>query len=177
MDKIMKTYNITKKDLDKFNNYIGKTNLADYQGTIISDENLGVILFVSIAAKGGIYFKAGTGITAGTAIKAGDEMTAGTGITAGWGITAGNGITAGDEITAGTEIKAGTAINAGLSITCKKLSSNLRIFAGICSFRIPDVKETMINCEELVNGEICFGTLNITKPKETDRRRRKMVVR
>ena len=85
---------------------------------------------------------------------------------AGWGIEAGYEIKAGEGIKAGCGIKAGWGIEAGLSITAKWLDIGLRIFAGLCLWREPKVEETQINVEEIKQGEICFGKLNIIAPKE-----------
>jgi len=109
---------------------------------------------------------AGDGITAGCGIEAGDGIEAGWGITAGDGITAGCGIEAGDGIEAGWGITAGDGITAGLTITAKWLDIGLRIFAGLCLWKIPSEEKTMINVEEIKNGEVCYGKLNILKPKE-----------
>ena len=134
----MKEYTITRKDIDANGNYIGKTDLSDFDGTIRSEGGLGTIKFSGyLIAKGGIYFEAGDGIEAG------------------WGIEAGLGI------------EAGCGIQAGCGITCKTLSSKLRIFAGLCLWRKPTDKELEIRCEELLSGEICFGNLIIEeKPVE-----------
>lgn len=67
---------------------------------------------------------------------------------------------AGSGIEAGLGIKAGWDIEAGLGITCKKqLSSELRIFAGLCLWRKPKEEELKITCGILVKGDICFGEL------------------
>ena len=67
---------------------------------------------------------------------------------------------------AGDGIEAGWGIKAGLSITAKWLDIGLRIFAGLCLWKEPKVEETQINVEEIKQGEICFGKLNIIAPKE-----------
>jgi len=60
---------------------------------------------------------------------------------------------------AGTGIKAGEGIEAGLSIVCKTLNAKLRIFAGLCIWRMPNAEEMQIRCERLESGEICYGEL------------------
>ena len=80
-----------------------------------------------------------------------------------WGIEAGDGIEAGCSIKAGDGIEAGCGIKAGLSITGKWISSRLRIFAGLMIWKKPTVEETQINVEEVKQGEICFGKLNLLK--------------
>lgn len=132
----MKTLKITKKDLDKDNYYIGKTDVTDYDGHIEIAGSLGWVRFKrGISAKGSLYAVADTGIKTGDGIKTGG------------GIETGGGIV------------------AGLTITCKKLSSELRIFAGVCIWKNPTTEEKQIRCEELVKGEIAYGELVITKPK------------
>lgn len=133
----MKKLVITKQHLDENNNYIGP-DVSDWQGSIEIEARLGRIVFKgSLKATGYIAAFTGTGIKAGT------------GIEAGWGIEAGEGITA------------GTGITAGWGITCKTLKSKLRIFAGLCHWRLPEKEETLIKCEELLGGEICYGELVI----------------
>ena len=68
------------------------------------------------------------------------------------------------SIKANKKIKAGWGIEAGLSITAKFLDIGLRIFAGLKLNRKPSEKEMQINVEEIKQGEVCFGKLNITKP-------------
>ena len=191
----MKTYTITKKDLNDKNEYIGKEDLTDFNGNIETDENLGRVLFYILCVKGRILFKAGCGIEAGWGIKAGCGIEvgwgieagcgieAGDGIKAGWGIEAGDGIKAGCGIEAGDGIKAGCGIEvgwgikagcgieagdgikAGWGITCTTLFSKLRIFAGLCIWRNPTKGERSIKCDELVGGEICYGNLIINEKK------------
>jgi len=100
--------------------------------------------------------KAGWGIEAGDGIKAGDGIEAGNGIEAGWGIEAGNGIEAGWGIKAGDGIKAGWGIKAGFSISAKILTARLRIFAGLCAWRLPTPEEMQIHVEVL-SGTVAFG--------------------
>jgi hypothetical protein len=69
----MKTYKITKQDLD-FNNHYTKTGIID--GHLEADENLGTVYFNELKVSGYIYFKAGSGIEAGGGIKAGFNIVA-----------------------------------------------------------------------------------------------------
>ena len=64
----------------------------------------------------------------------------------------------GTGIKAGEGIKAGTGIEAGLSISAKFISSKLRIFAGLCIWKIPSQEETEIRAE-LHEGVVAFGRL------------------
>ncbi len=140
----MTTLKIGKHDIDENNFY--KQNSLEVEGDIVIAENLDYVRFhTKLTATGCILAKAGTGIEAGTGIKAGE------GIKAGLGIKAGEGI------------EAGTGIEAGLSIVCKSLSSKLRIFAGLCLWRLPKPEEKQIVCKKLLQGEICFGELIIKK--------------
>ena len=67
----MKTYKITKHNLDQNNYYIGKTDLSNFDGNIESDENLGIIHFkFGIKSKFSISVSAGSGISAGRGISA-----------------------------------------------------------------------------------------------------------
>ena len=91
----MNTYTITKNDLNDKNEYIGKTDLSDYDGHIESDANLGYVRIISVCASGHIWMSAGTGIKAGAGIEAGTCIKAGAGIEAGDDIKAGGGIKAG----------------------------------------------------------------------------------
>lgn len=126
----MKSYIITKKDLDKDNNYIWKEDLSNFNWTIQSEEKLWYVKFKLLRASWWIYFKAGSGIKAGEGIKAGD------GIKAGWGIEAGEGI------------EAGSGIEAGLFITCKWiLKFSYRLFAWTCFWRkLNSEREKTITC-------------------------------
>ena len=45
----------------------------------------------------------------------------------------------------------------------------LRIFAGLCIWKKTEIEETQINVEEIKQGEICFGKLNIITPKEEEK--------
>ena len=57
---------------------------------------------------------------------------------------------------AGSGIKAGWGIKAGLSIAAKWLQTPLRIFAGLCIWKIPAPDEMTIKAE-LRKGTIAFG--------------------
>ena len=74
----MKTYKITKNDLDSDNFYKGS---SDFDGNVEADKNLGWVKFkVNFITKGYIHFEAGSGIEAGLGIKAGEGIKAGSGI-------------------------------------------------------------------------------------------------
>ncbi len=138
---------ITASDLDAENFYVGATDVADFAGSIEISAGLGCVKFRgSLCAKFRIIAAAGSGIEAGLGIEAGSGIEAGEGIKAGWGIKAGEGI------------EAGSGIEAGLSIAAKWISARLRIFAGICSWRLPNESEAEI-IAELRSGIIAFGTL------------------
>ena len=189
----MNTFCIKKEHLDKDNFYVGKEDLSNYQGHIEAQENLGTIRFEnSLRSSGNIYFRTGSGIEAGNSIKAGwgieagnsieagggieagNSIEVGYGIEAGWGIKAGNnieagyGIKAGCGIEAGCGIKAGWGIEAGWGIVCKlELSSKLRIFAGLVTWRMSTKEEMQIKVGKLVLGQVCYGELIETGlPKE-----------
>ena len=67
-------------------------------------------------------------------------------------------------IKAGLGIKAGESIEAGLSIYAKFISSKLRIFAGLCVWKLPAKEEQQIIVEKLESGTIAFGELVIKNP-------------
>ena len=122
---------ITKADLDENNYY--KEDSVDVDGAIEIDGDLGTVCFRgSVKTKKYVFAKAGSGIEAGLGIKAGE------------GIKAGRGIDAGD------------GIKAGLSISCKSLSTPLRIFAGICGWKIPTEAEMTIT-GEIRKGTVAYG--------------------
>lgn len=128
------TFKITRADLNDRNEYVGATDVSDYDGHIEIDADLGCVKFrASISAKGRIRALSGTGIEAGAGIEAGY------GIEAGWGI------------------EAGTGIEAGLSIASKWVSVRLRIFAGMCSWKFPPPDEMEVRAE-IRSGTIAFGT-------------------
>jgi len=154
----MKTHIITKDQLDADNNYIGSTNLDNFEGHLESEENLGYVKFKFLKIQGYIGFKAGSGIKAGDGIEAGGGIKAGCGIEAGGGIEAGSGIEAGGGIKAGGGIEAGSGIEAGWGISAKTISSKLRIFAGLCLWRLPTKEECQIRAK-LLSGTIAFGEL------------------
>ena len=149
--------------------YIGPS-LANVEGDITVATNLGWFTVEGpIAATGNICIERGTGIKAGEGIAAGLGITAGWSITAGWGITAGEGIaaglgitagwgiTAGEDITAGLGIEAGWGIKAGFSISAKFVVARLRIFVGLCPWRLPKPEECELRAE-LRGGTLAFGT-------------------
>jgi len=75
-------------------------------------------------------------------------------------------IEAGSSIEAGESIEAGLSIEAGESIRCKaKLTVKLRIFAGLCTWRLPKPEEQIIECAELTQGTVCFGELKLLPAK------------
>jgi len=133
-------------------------------GDLISDENIEIDLDDWLRVTGRIESKK-TIITKKTLVS-GCDIKAGCGIEAGCGIKAGDGIEAGCDIKAGYGIEAGCGIKAGLSIICKWISSKLRIFAGLCIWRQPTEEETTITCEEVKEGTIAFGKLNLIQKKE-----------
>jgi hypothetical protein len=184
----MNTYFIKKSDLDSDNFYTGPTSYFD--GHLEANENLGTVKFkTNLITKGYICFKtdsgieagegikAGFGIEAGLGIKAGEGIKAGFGIEAGEGIKAGLGIKAGEGIEAregikagfgieaGEGIKAGLGIEAGLGIVGKTIQSGLRIFAGLCIWRLPFNSELEIKCQKLISGTVASGNLVIIEPK------------
>lgn len=75
-------------------------------------------------------------------------------------------IIAGHGIKAGNGIEAGYGIQAGKSITAKYISSKLRILAGLS---ILEKEDNQINVEEVKEGEICYGELNIIRNKEGEK--------
>lgn len=60
---------------------------------------------------------------------------------------------------AGSGIKAGLAIRCGATITAQ-----LRIFAGLCLWRLPSLEEREIRCRRLEGGTVAFGDLVETAP-------------
>ena len=83
-------------------------------------------------------------------------------IQAGEGIKAARGIEAGEGIKAARGIEAGEGIEAGLAVTCKlAITVRLRIFAGICGWRLPREEETKITCAEVKSGTVAHGKLVI----------------
>lgn len=59
--------------------------------------------------------------------------------------------------------KAGEGIEAGLKISAKFIFTPLRIFAGICSWKIPSEPETEIKVQEILKGTVAFGKLKIVQ--------------
>lgn len=113
-----------------------------------------------IIAERGI--KAGSEITVGRDIHARLGIRAGNGIKVGGKIYTGRSIKAGNSIAAGTTIyaesgiEAGSGIIAGLSIKSKFISCNTRIFAGTCSWKIPEEHEMQIS-GEIRKGVVAYG--------------------
>ena len=75
-------FTIKKEHLNDKNEYVGDVDLSDFNGNIISDENLGFVKLKSIKVSGFILFKAGSGIKAGEGIEAGGGIEAGLSISA-----------------------------------------------------------------------------------------------
>ena len=160
---IVTTLYITKDMLNADNVYVGTADVTAWVGHIEIAASLGYVKFkTSLSATGRIRALAGSGIKAGLGIKAGEGIKAGWGIEAGSGIKAGESIEAGWGIEAGLGIKAGWGIDAGegiaagFSIVAKHISARLRIFAGICVWRLPKPSEMEIRAE-LRSGMIAFG--------------------
>jgi hypothetical protein len=59
---------------------------------------------------------------------------------------------------AGSGIEAGDGIEAGFSLTAKWVSARLRIFVGLCMWRLPSPDECEVRAE-LRGGTIAHGTL------------------
>ena len=75
-------------------------------------------------------------------------------------IAAGHLVIAGNLAVSGS-VQAGEGIEAGLSISCNGIVfSSLRIFAGVCGWRIPTADEQRIVCTQ-VNGIVAHGTLQL----------------
>ena len=145
----METLRLTAADFTERNGrkeYTGSADVSDYAGSIEIAAGLEWVWFASLKASGYILAEAGSGIKAGRGIEAGEGIKAGRGIEAGWGIEAGSGI------------KAGWGIEAGFSVDAKWVEARLRIFAGLCAWRLPDPDEMEIRAE-LRNGVVAFGTL------------------
>ena len=178
----MRTITINEENTKIWNGcreYIGSECITD--GAEVSVEiaaDLGWMWFSAISVRGyiraeaGSGIKAGEGIEAGKGIEAGLGIEAGEGIKAGWGIEAGKGIKAGKGIEAGEGIKAGKGIEAGWGIEagkgilCKWISTPLRIFAGICIWKIPNKNEIEIRCSEIRGGIIAYGELVLIEEKK-----------
>ena len=158
----MEIFEVTREHLNDAMEYIGSTDLSDWPGHIHISANLGIIRFTKLSAKGRIWAKAGSGIEAGEGIKAGEGIEAGWGIEAGLGIEAGEGIKAGwgieagEGIEAGWGIEAGSGIGAGFSILAQVVIARLRIFAGLCLWRLPRDEEKQVRAKH-IEGELCFG--------------------
>ena len=56
--------------------------------------------------------------------------------------------------------KAGSGIEAGDGIEAvKTISVRLRIFAGLVTWRLPELDELKVTCSKLVSGTVAFGEL------------------
>lgn len=175
----MKTYKITKSDIDETGLYTGDINTdEEIDGHLVIEAGLGSVRFDnSLRVRGAIRADAGSGIadsgdiiagfgiTAGWSIIAGGDITAGWGIAAGRDIAAGCGIMAGRDIAAGQNITAGWGITAGLSIDGKTVSSGMRIFAGTTRWKRPTPEEMQIRAV-VIRGEVCFGDVVAPAPEE-----------
>lgn len=129
----MKTFIITKSDIDDHGLYTGALNAAEViDGHLVIEADLGRVLFKgSLRVKGGITAKAGTSIEAGLSIISGGS------------------IKSGGNIIADRDIKAGTYIEAGGDITAKTISSRLRIFAGVATRKHPEPEEMQVRAKQL----------------------------
>ena len=135
----METKTLTRNDFTERDGYLCYDSDFSFDGHVVIEGSLGWLKFArSVYAAGSLVIEAGSGIEAGEGIEAGS------GIKAGWGIKAGSGI------------EAGWGIEAGFQIYAKWISSKLRIFAGLCIWRLPTAKEQKIRAE-LRDGVIAFG--------------------
>ena len=135
---------ITKENRSQYEN----TDLV-HNGHVEIDIDLKIVSFISMSVTGYILAKAGSSIKAGEDIKAG------------WGIEAG------EDIKAGSGIKAGWGIKAGLSITCKTvIKCTLRIFAGLCIWKIPTDEEKTISCKRIESGTVEYGIVKLISDTE-----------
>ena len=140
----MEILKITKADLNERNEYIRSRDL-EFEGHIEVKASLGWVKILGFVRAAG-----GLSIEAGSSIKAGESIEAGLSIEAGW------------SIEAGRSIKAGESIKAGWSIRCKEdLTVKLRIFAGLCAWRLPEPEEQVVECAKLTKGTVCFGMLKL----------------
>lgn len=61
---------------------------------------------------------------------------------------------------AGTGIEAGAGIEAGWYVRCKLvLAFNLRLFAGLCLWRLPNAEEMEVRCGKKEGGTVVHGNL------------------
>jgi hypothetical protein len=157
------------KDFEK----LTRISNGDYmlEGDLICEDSLEIELDDRLVVRGMVVAKKEIRVVrtliAGLGIEAGEGIEAGWGIKAGLGIEAGEGIEAGWGIKAGLGIEAGWGIKAGWGIEAKTfISSKKRIFAGISLYRTTKSCNKKIECDELREGEICYGDLIITKAEE-----------
>ena len=175
----METLKLTAKDFKQstsyWKDYIGTTDVSDFQWHIEIDPNLGYCRFEKIKVSGKLTALAGSWIEAGEWIEAGWWIKAGWLIKAGWWIEAGEWIEAGwwikagEWIEAGWWIKAGSWIEACLYITCRlSLSFSYKIFAWICYWKNIEESEKTITCWKLEGtGVVEYGILKeIWMPEE-----------
>ena len=149
----METKIITKADLNYRNEYAASTDLR-FAGHLTFEADLGwVRILGTLAVDGCIVAKAGSSIEAGSNIKAG------------FAIEAGSSIKAGEGIEAGSNIKAGEGIEAGFAIVAKAVTCKLRIFAGLCLYRLPKPEEGQIRVTRPVQGTVCFGEVVVEPVK------------
>lgn len=66
------------------------------------------------------------------------------------------------HISAGRHIQAGWAIMSGLTITCKHISAEYQIYAGICLWRPMSPDDCKITCET-INGTVAHGIVNLVE--------------
>ena len=80
----MQTLRLTAKDFKESDNYwsdyIGKTDVSDFDGHLEIEGGLGWVKFSSINVTGSLGIEAGEGIKAGSGIEAGSGIKAGSGI-------------------------------------------------------------------------------------------------
>ena len=68
-------------------------------------------------------------------------------------------------------MRGGGSVGAGQSIRCRPISVRLRIFAGLCPWRLPTEAEQEIVCQEIVSGAVAHGTVRLIAP-ETETKER-----
>ena len=135
----MKTLTLTAKDFtdrNGRNEYTGKTDVANYDGNIEIEGDLGYLWFRNLRATGHISIEAGSFIKAGESINAGES------------------------IEAGSFIKAGMGIVAGLAVTCTlALVATNNVFAGTATWKQAEGADATVTCGEFRGGAVAYGTL------------------
>ena len=117
----MKTYKITKQDIDQDGRYISPW--SEFDGNVVIEGGLGCVRFEDLYAKGSIIAEAGSDIkvdgnlTAGEDIKVVESITVSGGVTAGGSISVGVDLVVGDFIDAGGAVKSGNVVTAGYAIS------------------------------------------------------------